>query len=191
MKKLTKLLDNTGRMAASIIARLPAIQVADGTLADALHTLPIYLKDQPTGEVIGFALPAHTHLRVGQILLDETGFMVRVDAAVQEVLYIGHDKIEAMLSVALALQAQGRAVAVQADAVIVAADAVLADALVKQGYTVASLQGKLTPVRMSLPAVADCGHEHHDHSDDTHNHSHAHDHGHDHEHHHGHKAHAH
>ncbi len=173
MRHIVKKLDASNRLAPALLARAPSFKVAAGALADALHEVLL-----SNGETVHLALPSHTHLNPGDVLLDSMGMMVRVDAAAQAVLAITHNNPQAMVALALAASKQGRALGWDGSELLMALDNALAHYLHHAGFDVSHRQGTLNMLLAGLPEPEHaCGHEahgghHHDH-EQNHGHSHA------------------
>lgn len=196
MRQLVKKLDNPTRLAASLLKRAPSFEVRHSQLADGLE---VALSD---GSQAQLALPHHTHLAVGDVLIDSMGMMVRVTGAQQDVLMVEEPDAARMAQLAFALGKSGFAVALDGTRVLTEPLHELEHWLRDNGYAAAAAQGRLDPPALRAPVRShahdhaeepakvhahghdhDHGHDHpHEHADD-----HGHSHGHDHDHDHGHK----
>lgn len=178
MQTLTKKID-ASRLAPSILKRLPSFAVTVDALADNLGEVHL-----SNGAHAAVKLPHHTHLRPGEVLLDDKGFMVRLTAAPQAALQLTHAHSGALAQLALSLANQGWAVSVNGDALLTPFNAALQDWADQHGFSASATEAAIEPTQFALPAAPDCGHGH-SHSHDAHgthdhdNHDHAH-HGHHH-----------
>jgi urease accessory protein len=182
MRKLVKKLDSSARLAGAILKRAPSFETRHGTLADGLG--PITLSD---GSQVELALPHHTHLAVGDVLLDEHGMMVRVAGAEQPVLAVTATSAGQLATLAFTLGQGGWAVAFNSDTLLTEPIDELRQWLAAQGFVLSNAKGRLDAPPLRAPARTH-GHDHaqehgHDH-DHAHDHKHEHDHkdGHDHDH---------
>lgn len=180
MRELVKKLDASSRLAPAMLARAPSFCIAAGALADQMPQVQL-----SNGETVHLRLPHHTHLNPGDVLLDSMGMMVRIEAAPQAVLSVGHAQASALVALALGAMKQGRALGWANDCLLLAHDTTLQQHLSALGYTVNPQQGTLNiaPTSLPLPEHA-CGHgdhaAHHEHAGHHHGHDHSHDHGHSH-----------
>jgi urease accessory protein len=168
MRKLVKKLDSPARLAGAVLKRAASFESRHGQLADGLGVLT--LSDGSHAEL---ALPHHTHLAVGDVLIDAQGMMVRVSGAIQPVLAINGVSPGKLAELAVALVQGGWAVALDSDTLLTEPIADLEQWLKSQGFAVVAAQGRLDPPLLRAPAR-------------SHGHDHAHEHGHDHGHKHGH-----
>jgi urease accessory protein len=176
MRNLVKKLDASHRLAPALLARAPSFKVPAGALADALHEVML-----STGEAVHLHLPSHTHLNPGDVLLDNLGMMVRIDAAPQPVMAVVHSNPQAMVALALSATHQGRALGWEGNALLLALDNALGHYLQHAGFDVSHRQGILSMPLAALPAPEHaCGHE--SHRDEGHAHKHDHEHSHEHSH---------
>jgi urease accessory protein len=173
MRKLVKKLDSSTRLAGTLLARAPSFEVRHSQLADGLT---VTLSD---GNSAQLALPHHTHLAVGDVLIDDQGMMVRVLGAQQELLRVPLADALRGAQLALALGQSGYAVAFEGNDLLTEPLQALQHWLTDNGFTVHSAQGRLNPPQLRVPPRTHAhdhahGHEHgHGHDDD-----HPHDHGH-------------
>jgi urease accessory protein len=183
MRKLVKKLDSSARLAGTLLARAPSFEVRHSQLADGLT---VTLSDGSSAQL---ALPHHTHLAVGDVLIDDRGMMVRVLGAEQQVLQVHeHDPLKAA-QLALALGQSGYAVTFEGGHIVTEPVHELEHWLKDNGFAAHTGRGRLNPPALRVPPrthahdhANDHAHEHgHDHHDQGH--SHTHEHGHD---HHGH-----
>jgi urease accessory protein len=173
MRKLVKKLDSPARLAGAVLKRAASFESRHGQLADGLGVLTL-----SDGSQVQLALPHHTHLAVGDILIDEQGMMVRVAGAIQPVIAVSGVSSGRLAELAVALTQGGWAVAFDADTLLTEPIADLEQWLKGQGFAVAAAQGRLDPPLMRAPARSH-GHDHaHEHE---HDHKHDHAHGHSHE----------
>ncbi|MGL4573221.1 MAG: hypothetical protein ACRCV9_00360 [Burkholderiaceae bacterium] len=183
MRKLVKKLDSSARLAGTLLARAPSFEVKHSQLADGLK---VKLSDGSEAEL---CLPHHTHLAVGDVLIDDRGMMVRVLGAEQNVLLVHeHDALKAA-QLALALGQGGYAVAFDGGHLLTEPIHELEHWLKDSGFAVQAGKGRLNPPALRVPPrthahdhAHDHGHDHdHEHEHD-HHHAHSHEHGHDHKH---------
>jgi urease accessory protein len=178
MRKLVKKLDSSARLAGTLLARAPSFEVKHSQLADGLK---VKLSD---GSDAQLALPHHTHLAVGDVLIDDRGMMVRVLGAEQNVLRVhAHDVMRAA-QLACALAQGGYALSFDGNDILTEPLHALEHWLKDNGFAVAQGVGRLNPPELRVPPRTHA----HDHADD-HAHSHEPTHDHDHEHSHGHHHH--
>jgi urease accessory protein len=171
MRKLVKKLDSSARLAGSLLTRAPSFEVRHGTLADGLQAT---LSD---GSSVQLALPHHTHLAVGDVLIDDRGMMVRVLGAEQDVLSVRLNSVARAAELALALGVGGYAVALSGDYLLVEPLHELKHWLAENGFEALPGRGRLNPPALRVPPRTHA----HDHAQED-----AHDHGHEHHHSHGH-----
>jgi urease accessory protein len=186
MRKLIKKLDSSARLAGTLLARAPSFEVRHSQLADGLA---VTLSD---GSSVQLALPHHTHLAVGDVLIDDHGMMVRVLGAEQSVLMVHvHDAQDTLKAaqLALALGQGGYAVAFEGGHLLTEPIHELEHWLKDNGFAVHAGKGRLNPPALRVPPrthAHDHAHDHsHDHAqehDHEHHHAHSHEHGHDHKH---------
>lgn len=187
MRKLVKKLDSSARLANTLLARAPSFEVRHSQLADGLT---VTLSD---GQPAQLALPHHTHLAVGDVLIDDRGMMVRVLGAQQEVLSVHLPDALQAAQLALALGQGGYAVAFEGGHLMTEPLHELEHWLKDNGFTVHTAQGRLNPPALRVPPRTHAhdhaheaghghahshGHEHHHHGHDHADHDHGHDHGH-------------
>ena len=167
MHKLIKKLDTSARLAGALLKRAPSFEVCHGQLADTLGT--VTLSD---GTQAQLALPHHTHLAVGDVLIDEQGMMIRVTGAAQTVTTVSSQDGAALATLAFALGQSGWAVAFEGQSLLTEPVQELMHWLQEQGFTVSQATGSLDPPHLRAP-VRSHGHDHEDHSKHRH---HSHDH---------------
>jgi urease accessory protein len=200
MRKLIKKLDSANRLAPALLKRAPSFEIVHSQLADGMGA--ITLSDGSQAEL---ALPHHTHLAVGDVLVDAQGMMVRTTGAEQVVLAVTETDAAKMAQLAFAIGKSGFACAIDGATLLLEPIEDLERWLTAQGYSVMPQRGRLDPPALRAPMRSHAhdhahghghGHEHgHGHSHDHgHDHDHGHSHGHDHDHHghshdhdHGHK----
>ncbi|MEN9912415.1 MAG: hypothetical protein RI956_859, partial [Pseudomonadota bacterium] len=137
-RALTKKLDTSNRLTSNILARAPSFTVVAGVLADKLTQVIL-----STGETVSLQLPHHTHLNPGDILLDASGMMVRVDAALQTVIAVTHTDTQQLVKLALAAHRQGRSLGWFKNKLLLAEDKNLQCYLESMGFNTESTQGEL------------------------------------------------
>jgi urease accessory protein UreE len=137
-RALVKKLDASNRLTSNILARAPSFTVVAGVLADKLTHVIL-----STGETVSLQLPHHTHLNPGDIVLDGSGMMVRVDAAVQTVLAVTHTDTQQLVKLALVAHKQGRALGWSKNKLLIAEDTSLQYYLKSMGFDIEHTQGEL------------------------------------------------
>jgi urease accessory protein len=171
MRKLVKKLDSPARLAGAVLKRAASFESPHGQLADALGVLT--LSDGSQAEL---ALPHHTHLAVGDVLIDAHGMMVRVAGALQAVIAVNGLSPGKLAELAVALVQGGWAVAIDSDTLLTEPIADLEHWLKSQGFAVSTVQGRLDPPLLRAPARSH-GHDHaHEHKHEQHAHDHGHNH---------------
>jgi urease accessory protein UreE len=138
-RTLVKKLDMSHRLTASLLVRAPSFTVVAGVLADQLTQVVL-----SNGEAVHLKLPHHTHLNPGDVLLDERGMMVRVDAATQAVLAVTHPILERLIQLSLTVYKQGRALGWLDNQLLLAEDVALQSYLSSAGFSIQSMQGELS-----------------------------------------------
>ncbi|HET7773091.1 MAG TPA: hypothetical protein VFK82_04645 [Burkholderiaceae bacterium] len=187
MRKLIKKLDSASRLAPALLKRAPSFEIVHSQLADGLGV--ITLSDGTQAEL---ALPHHTHLAVGDVLVDAQGMMVRTTGAEQVVLAVTETDAAKMALLAFAIGKSGFACAIEGATLLLEPIEDLERWLGAQGYTVLPQRGRLDPPALRAP-VRSHAHDHaHGHAHEHgHGHEHKHGHDHDHDHDHGHHDHSH
>ncbi len=172
MRKLIKKLDSPARLAGAVLKRAASFESRHGQLADGLGALTL-----SDGSQAQLALPHHTHLAVGDILIDEQGMMVRVAGAIQPVIAVSGTSPGRLAELAVALTHGGWAVAFDADTLLTEPIADLEHWLKAQGFAVVAAQGRLDPPLLRAPARSH-GHDHAHENEHEHEHEHKHGHAH-------------
>ncbi|MBX7228712.1 MAG: hypothetical protein K1X48_03780 [Burkholderiaceae bacterium] len=163
MRKLIKKLPASARLAGTLLKHAPSIELKHGQLADALDV--ITLSD---GSQAQLALPHHTHLSVGDVLVDEQGMMVRIAGAIQTVVAVSSNTSATLAPLAWSLGQSGWAVAFDGSNLLTEPVEELIEWLKQQGFEVTHTQGRLDPPSLRAPVRSHS----HDHSDNEHSHGH-------------------
>ena len=163
MRKLIKKLPASARLAATLLKHAPSIELKHGQLADALDV--VTLSDGSQAQLV---LPHHTHLAVGDVLVDEQGMMVRIAGDIQTVAAVSSKAPAALAPLAWTLGQSGWAVAFEGSTLLTEPVEELIEWLKQQGFEVAHTTGRLDPPSLRAPVRSHS----HDHSDEEHSHHH-------------------
>ncbi|CAJ2729496.1 urease accessory protein UreE [Burkholderia pseudomallei] len=195
MRTIDKRIAPNVRLAATLVARAPAL-----TLAYDARCKSRLAATLDTGEDVALVLPRGTVLRDGDVLVADDGALVRVAAAHEAVLLVRAPDALTLTRAAYHLGNRHTPVEVGAGCLKLEYDPVLADMLTRLGATVERASAPFQPEAGAYGGGHRHGHdatfaedyalaqqvfdEHHGHSH-SHSHSHSHDHDHDHDHQHG------
>ncbi|HDR8857298.1 urease accessory protein UreE [Burkholderia territorii] len=197
MRTLDKRIAPNVKLAASLVARAPAL-----TLAYDARCKSRLAATLDTGEDVAVLLPRGTVLRDGDVLVADDGALVRVAAAHETVLLVRAADALTLMRAAYHLGNRHTPVEIGDGYLKLEADPVLADMLRRLGTQVEETSAPFQPEAGAYGGGHKHGHdatfaedyalaqqvfgEHHGHSHShSHSHSHDHDHDHDHDHQHG------
>ncbi|KVK73458.1 urease accessory protein UreE [Burkholderia sp. MSMB1498] len=197
MRTIDKRIAPNVKLAASLVARAPAL-----TLAYDARCKSRLAATLDTGEEIALVLPRGTVLADGDVLVADDGALVRVAAADEAVLLVRAPDALTLTRAAYHLGNRHTPVEVGAHYLKLEYDPVLADMLTRLGATIERANAPFQPEAGAYGGGHRHGHdatfaedyalaqqvfgEHHGHSHShSHSHSHDHDHDHDHDHQHG------